>query len=55
METEVMIRELRRLAEKHQNDIVGTFATNWSLLCRDVANRLEELNEYKAMYEDLCK
>lgn len=55
MDTEVMIRELRRLYEKHKNDRVDTFATNWSLLCFDVANRLEELLEYKHMYEDLCK
>ncbi len=55
MDTEVMIRELRRLAEKHKNDHVYTFATNWSILCFDVANRLEELNEYKKMYEDLCR
>ena len=55
MNTDVMIRELRRLAEKHRNDHVDTFATNWSVLCIDVANRLEELNEYKKMYEDLCR
>ena len=55
MDTERMIRELRRLSELHKNDRVGTFATNWSLLCHDVANRLEELLEYKNMYEDLCK
>jgi hypothetical protein len=55
MDTEVMIRELRRLSEIHKDDRVDTFATNWSLLCSDVANRLEELLEYKRMYEDLCK
>lgn len=50
-----MIRQLRALAEKHRNDRVDTFATNWSCLCSDVANRLEELLEYKRMYEDLCR
>ena len=55
MDTEKMIRELRRLSEKHKGDRVDTFATNWSALCRDVADRLEELLEYKRMYEDLCK
>lgn len=55
MDTERMIRELRRLAEKHKDDRVDTFTTNWSCLCSDVANRLEELLEYKRMYEDLCR
>ena len=55
MDTERMIRELRRLADKHKDDRVDTCATNWSVLCSDVANRLEELLEYKYMYEDLCK
>lgn len=45
METEQMIRELRSLEEKHKNDFVGTCQTNWSLLCHDVANRLEELEK----------
>lgn len=43
MDTETMIAELRHLEEKHRNDHVYTFDTNWSLLCHDVANRLEEL------------
>ena len=55
MNTETMINELRRLSDKHKNDRVDTFTTNWSALCRDVADRLEELLEYKHMYEDLCK
>ena len=38
-----MIRELRRLEEVHRDDFVGTGEPNWSLMCRDVANRLEEL------------
>lgn len=43
MDTESMIRELRRLEKKHENDVVSTFSNNWSLMCHDVANRLEEL------------
>ena len=42
MKTEAMIKELRRLAEKHKNDMVGTCENNWSAMCNDVANRLEE-------------
>ena len=55
MDTETMIRELRKLSEKHNDDRVETFATNLPALCNDVANRLEELLEYKRRYEDLCK
>ena len=47
MNTEAMIRELRRLSNKYKNDKVDTFATNWSALCSDVANKLEELLKYK--------
>lgn len=43
MKTSEMIRELRRLEEVHKNDIVSTGANNWSIMCHDVANRLEEL------------
>ena len=50
----MMIRELRWLSEKHKNDTIYTCQTNWSILCADVADRLEELLEYKEMYEDLC-
>lgn len=53
MKTEEMIRELKRLSEKHKGDRVDTGATNWSLLCRDVAYKLEELLEYKYIYQDL--
>lgn len=45
MDTERMIRELRRLEEIHKNDKVFTGQTNWSHMCHDVANRLEEQNE----------
>ena len=47
MTTEQMIKELRRLEEKHKDDFVPTCSTNWSLLCHDVANRLEELSSRK--------
>ena len=55
MDTERMIRELRRLAEKHKDDVVFTFETNWSLLCSDVANRLEELLVKLDAYENLLE
>ena len=55
MDTETMIRELRRLSDEHKDDYVYTGVTNWSALCSDVANRLEELLKYKCMYEDLCR
>ena len=45
MDTEQMIRELRCLEEKYKNRTYSTFETNWYCLCRDVADRLEELNE----------
>ena len=44
MNTDKMIRELRRLAEKHKNDKVFTGENNWSNMCTDVADRLEEQN-----------
>ena len=54
MKTEEMICELRRLEEVHKDDFVGTCETNWSLMCRDVANRLEELLMARMMtLEDL--
>lgn len=45
METSTMIRQLRRTAKKHENDKLHTFDTNISLMCTDVANRLEELEK----------
>lgn len=45
MDTEQMIRELRYLENKYKDRKYSTFETNWHLMCRDVANRLEELNE----------
>lgn len=55
MKTEEMIRELKRLSEKHKGDRVDTGATNWSWLCRDVAYELERLLDYKYMYESVSK
>ena len=45
MTNEVMIKQLRKLRDKHKNDNVMTFETNWSCLCEDVANRIEELEK----------
>lgn len=42
MKTGEMIRELRRLEDKHKNDFTGTCENNWSAMCHDVADRLEE-------------
>lgn len=54
METDRMIRELRRTAKKHEKDIVFTGQTNIFLMCTDVANRLEELdNENKDLKRQL--
>jgi hypothetical protein len=48
MDTETMIRELRNLQEKHKNDQVFTFGTRWANVCRDVADKLEELQRENA-------
>ena len=52
MDTEQLIKELRYLEEKYENCMYGileldgvTIKTNWYRLCRDVADRLEELSE----------
>lgn len=56
METVKMIKELRRLEEKHENDRVGTFENNWSAMCHDVANRLEEQeNELEKLKSGLAE
>ena len=47
METSTMIRQLRRTAKKHENDKLHTFDTDISLMCTDVANRLEKLEKEK--------
>lgn len=40
-----MNRELRNLQEKHRNDQTPTFGTRWADVCRDVADRLEILQD----------
>ncbi len=47
METSTMIRQLRRTAKKHENDKLHTFDTDISLMCTEVANRLEQLEKEK--------
>lgn len=47
MNTETMILELNRVAEKHKNDFVPTFQENISLMCRDIIPKLEELLKYE--------
>ena len=49
MNTENMIRQLRYEAEKHKHDKLFTGQTNISIMCADVADRLEEL--YKEVEE----
>lgn len=51
MDTEKMIREIRKVMVKHKNDFVPTFQTNISAMCRDIIPKLERLKEY----EDLKK
>lgn len=53
MTTNEMIMELRRLEEKHKNDVVNTGANNWSRMCHDVANKLEELSDTQHFEEVL--
>ena len=43
MNTEDMIRELRNVAAKHDKDSLATGETNISLMCREVADRLDSL------------
>lgn len=43
MDTERMIQELRIEAERHKNDRLFTGQLNISIMCREVANRMEEL------------
>ena len=45
MRTDVMIKQLRNVAKKHENVKLHTFDTNISLMCTEVANRLEELEK----------
>lgn len=55
MDAERMIKELRYLQNKHENDFVPTFSVRWSDVCRDVANKLEELFKENNTYEEMCK
>jgi len=48
MTTDIMIRQLRYTAKKHENDKLHTFDTNISLMCTEVANRLEEIEKEKS-------
>ena len=52
METSTMIRQLRRTAKKHKNDKLYTFDTNITIMCTDVANRLEKLEKEKEEIRD---
>ena len=47
MNTEDMIRELRNVEEKYKNKTYATGETNISLMCSEVADRLEALYKYK--------
>ena len=47
METEKMIRELKRVKEIHKHDKVFTGDLNIAEMARDVKNRLEELKPYE--------
>lgn len=51
MDTEMMIREISAVAEKHKNDFVPTCQTNITAMCMDIIPKLEELK----IYEDLDK
>ena len=52
MDTEQMIRELRYLENEYKDRKYSTFETNWHLMCHDVANRLEELNNELKKYKN---
>lgn len=47
METEKMIRELKRVEEIHKHDKVFTGGLNIAEMARDVRERLEELKPYE--------
>lgn len=47
METEKMIRELKRVEEIHKHDKVFTGDLNIAEMARDVRKRLEELKPYE--------
>lgn len=47
MDTETMIRELKRIEEKHKYDKVFTGQVNIAEMAHDVGKRLEELKPYE--------
>lgn len=47
MKTEDMIRELRNVADKYRGKVVHTGEVNITLMCEEVAKRLEELSQPK--------
>lgn len=47
MNTDTMIRELNAVAKKHKNDVVSTFQTNITAMCKDIIPKLEQLAEYE--------
>lgn len=49
MDTERMIRELKREANKHRYDTLRTFDTNITALCSAVIPKLEQLKQYEAI------
>lgn len=49
MDTERMIHELKRTADKHKNDKLLTFGTSITALCNDVIPKLESLRQYEAV------
>lgn len=59
MDTDLMIVNLRKVAKEHENDPTFTGQTIISVMCNDVANRLEEqlaeINKLKKDYKELKK
>lgn len=56
MTKEEIIRNLKYTMEKHKNDIVNTFDTNISVMCKDILNYLEQepvLNKIRDEIEQL--
>lgn len=49
MDTERMIHQLKREANKHRYDTLRTFDTNITALCSDVIPKLEHLKQYEAI------
>lgn len=47
MDTERMIRNLRKVEKEHEQDKVFTGQLNISVMCRDIICKLEELKKYE--------